>query len=130
MQQKKAIFYIENCLTLNAGFVDIEFEQAVMNDMINYGSTIAFDLSRATQVQRDAYLLWIKQVTTNGTSYPKLNPNGTATEIAAYNTFMSSYNSFLSAYNAIPGNTNHSTALNLSPQALIKLFNNINKNCP
>ena len=117
-----------NSSTPNAGFVNIEFEQAVMNDMINYGNTLA--LNGATQAQIDAYLLWINQVTSNGTTYPKLNHNGTAAEIAAYNTFMSSYNSFLSIYNAIPGNPNHSTALNLSPQALIKLFNNINRNCP
>ncbi|MBB2143933.1 hypothetical protein GM921_00420 [Pedobacter sp. LMG 31464] len=111
------------------GFVNIEFEQALMNDMINYGNTTAFDFSGATQAQKDAYLLWINQTTSNGTTYPKLNPSGTTTEIAAYNTFMSSYNSFLASYNALSGNPNHSTALNLSPQALIKLFNNINRNC-
>ncbi|WP_316785555.1 hypothetical protein [Pedobacter frigiditerrae] len=112
------------------GFVNIEFEQALMNDMINYGNTTAFDLSSATQAQKDAYLLWINQVTSNGTTYPKLKPNGTSAEIADYNAFMSSYNSFLAAYNALSGNLNHSVALNLSPQALIKLFNNINRNCP
>ena len=112
------------------GFVNIEFEQAVMNDMINYGNTTAFDLSSATQAQKDAYLLWISQVTNNGMTYPKLNPNGTTTEIADYNSFMSSYNSFLAAYNTLSGNLNHSTALSLSPVALIKLFNNINRNCP
>jgi len=112
----------------NAGFVDIEFEQAVMNDMINPGQYFAFNAG--TQAQKESYKDWVDLVTNNGTTYPKLNPTGTAAEIAVYNTFMSSYNSFLSAYNAIPGNTNHSAALNLSPKALINLFNNINRNCP
>jgi hypothetical protein len=111
------------------GFVNIEFEQAVMNDLINYGNTTAFEFSGATQTQKDNYLLWIKDITNNGTTYPKLTPGGTPTEVAAYNAFMSSYNSFLTEFNALSGNPSHSTALNLSPFALIKLFNNINRNC-
>ncbi len=110
----------------NAGFVDIEFEQAVMNDMINYGNN--FVLLGATPQQQLDYQNWINEVTNNGTTYPKINPNGTITELAAYNTFISKYHSFLSIYNGV--SVNSSTALNLSPQALIKLFNNINRNCP
>ncbi|MEJ5993681.1 hypothetical protein WG904_04545 [Pedobacter sp. Du54] len=70
----------------------------------------------------------IDDVTANGTTYPKLNSSGTSSEVSAYDAFMTNYNSFLSIYNNI--SVNSSTALNLSPTALIRLFNNINRTCP
>jgi len=82
-----------------------------------------------TSLQQAAYTAWINSVTNNGTSYPKLNPNGSTAEVSAYNSFISGYNSFLTAFNALTNNPYHSVVLNLTPQAFIKLFNNIDTNC-
>ncbi|SFH35259.1 hypothetical protein [Pedobacter insulae] len=111
----------------NAGFVNTEFEQMVMNDMIN-GNYLAF--TNGTPSQKDLYEDWVKAVTNNYSTYPKLKPEGTPTEVAEYNNFMTSYNSFLAAFNALPNNPYHSTALNMQPYAIVNLFNHINRTCP
>jgi hypothetical protein len=104
-----------------AGFVNIEFEQAVFNDIVN-GSFNAF--INGTLTQKNSYESWVKGLTNNGTVYPKLTPGTTA-----YTTFINQYNSFLSQYNNLPNNPNTSPVINLTPQAFINLFNNVNPNC-
>ena len=105
----------------NAGFVNIEFEQAVFNDIAtgNYGAFV-----NGTSDQRKAYQTWINGLTEGGTVFPKLAP-GTP----AYTTFLNEYNAFLNQYNALPDNPNASPVINLTPQAFINLFNSVNPNC-
>jgi uncharacterized membrane protein YgcG len=109
--------YGENTTTgaNNPGAVNIEFEQAVFNDIATGGRS-AF--TQGTPEQRTDYDSWISSLTNNGTVYPQLSP-GTA----AYSQFITSYNSYLSEYNNIPGNAYTSSIINLTPQALINLFN-------
>lgn len=87
----------------NPGFVNIEFEQAVMNDIVNNGRT-AFDLYGTAQQKLD-YDAWLISITNNFTEYPNLNPNATSqADIDKWNTFSSKYNGFLTAFNDWPGN--------------------------
>jgi len=115
--------YGQNAVTgVNSpGFVNIEFEQAVFNDIAtgNYNAFI-----NGTQQQKTNYENWIKGLTANGTVYPKLAPGS-----SAYTTFINNYNSFLSQYNDLPNNVNSSPMINLTPQAFIDIFNNINPTC-
>jgi hypothetical protein len=108
------------------GFVNIEFEQIVFGDIVN-GSRDAFAFHDGTQEQKDLYNVWINNLSSTGTAYPKLNESSNP---SAYNQFISNYNFFLSQYNALPDNPNHSDIVNLTPQSLINLFNNTNPNCP
>lgn len=105
----------------SAGFVNIEFEQAVFNDIAT-GGRQAF--AHGTPTQQNQYSNWIKGLTASGTVYPKLTAGS-----AAYTQFISNYNSFLIQYNAIPGNVNSSPITSLKPQALINLFNIVKPNC-
>ncbi|WP_293786036.1 hypothetical protein [uncultured Pedobacter sp.] len=110
-----------------AGFANIEFEQAVITDIM-HGSTTAFD-TYGTLEQREEYTKWINELTILHTSFPRFNATGTPAEVAAYNIFITKYNSFLSEFNSMPNNPYHSNTLNLVPQAIINLFNNIPLNC-
>jgi hypothetical protein len=105
----------------SAGFVNIEFEQAVFHDIVS-GNINAF--AKGTSAQNNAYTAWIKGLTNNGTVYPKLTP-GTP----AYTTFINQYTSYLDQYNALPNNPNTSPIINLTPQAFIDLFNSVTPNC-
>ncbi|MCZ4224542.1 hypothetical protein [Pedobacter rhodius] len=93
-----------------------------------HNSTTAFDIY-GTDGQKRLYELWIEELTNSGTSFPKFNANGTPAEVTAYNTFITKYNSFLSDFNALPNNPYHSDLLNLTPKAIVNLFNNIPSNC-
>ncbi len=104
-----------------AGFVNIEFEEAVFLDIAT-NSHQAF--SSGTADQQNQYNTWISNLTANGTAYPQLT-----TGTAAYTTFINQYNSFLSQYNALPNNPNTSPIINLTPQAFLTLFKNVTPNC-
>lgn len=103
------------------GFVNIEFEQAVFNDIVsnNYDT-----FTNGSPVQKNAYSSWIKGIRGNGTGYTKLTP-GTP----AYTQFVNQFNTFLSQYNSIPGNPYTSAVINLDPKALVNFLNNSNPNC-
>jgi hypothetical protein len=103
------------------GYVNIEFEQAVFNDIAT-GDNEAF--ANGTKDQQNSYSEWIQNLTSNGTVYPKLTPN-----TSAYKTFINKYNSFLQKFNAIPNNQYTSPVISLVPQALINLFNVVTPNC-
>jgi len=104
-----------------AGFVNIEFEEAIFLDIATKSHTV-FD--SGTQAQITAYSNWINSLTDNGTIYPDLTP-GTQ----AYTTFIAQYNSFLSQYNDLPNNPNSSPIINLTPQAFIDIFQIVTPNC-
>jgi len=106
----------------HAGFVDIEFEQAVFHD-IESGNYSAFD--KGTQAQQTAYEAWIRSLTDNGAAYPQID----STNTAAYADFINQYNSFLSQFNDLPGNVYHSDILNLTPTSLMFIFNHTDPNC-
>ncbi|MES2060935.1 MAG: hypothetical protein V4456_03390 [Bacteroidota bacterium] len=103
------------------GFSNIEFEQAVFNDILYKGENTAFH--QGTQAQQDAYRNWINTITNGSTSYPKLTVGTTA-----YNNFITQYNSFLTQFSTIPGGTYSGTTINLNPSALINLLNKSNCN--
>lgn len=104
------------------GFVDIEFEQAVFHD-IQSGYFSAFD--NGTAEQQRLYTIWIKSLTNNGTTYPRIDN----TDTGAYAEFINQYGSFLSQFNDLPGNVYHSDILNLTPTSLIFIFNHTDPNC-
>ena len=102
----------------NPGFVNIEFEQAVFNDVVNGGNQAFVN---GTQDQKNMYLSWLSQLTNNGTAYPKLSSSNTD--------FINKYNGFLNEYNSLSGNPYSSQVINLTPQAFINIFNNTNPTC-
>ena len=104
-----------------AGFVNIEFEEAVFLDIAT-NSRQAF--ASGTSDQKKAYDTWINQLTDNDTIYPNLNSSSTA-----YSQFISSYNSFLSQYNNLPDNPNASPIVSLTPQAFLDIFQTVTPNC-
>lgn len=111
----------------NRGFANIEFEQAVIADMV-HGSSTAFNIY-GTDPEIQAYLQWISGLTNNHTTFPRFKPAGTPAEQLAYTDFLTSYNSFLSKFNNLVSNPYHSELANLQPLALINLFNNIPLDC-
>ncbi len=111
------------------GYTDIEFEQAVFNDIVN--KTLTEGTHNSTDANYVAnYRDWISLITNNGTAYPKLNPNATnQADIDKYNSFINSYNSFMDQFKQVPGNPYYSPILHLTPNALINMFNSIDPNC-
>lgn len=106
-----------------SGFIDVEFEQAIFEDIVNKTHYVTAHTNDANF--KTAYDTWINSLTNNGTSYPKLNPQ---TDITQYNNFITQYQSFLSQYQQIIGNPYYSPIANYTPNALINMFNAIDPN--
>ncbi len=108
---------------LNAGYTDIEFERAVMSDII-HGTNEAFGTT-GTPEQRAAYLSWISNLTDDKHTYPKLtqNPND-----PAWISFIDNYNTYLTAFAQSSPYYSGSPIL-LRPLGLINLFNSANRDC-
>jgi hypothetical protein len=105
----------------SAGYVNIEFEQAVFND-ISTNRRQAFE--DGSPAQQEQYNTWLNGLTADGTVYPQLSPSS-----PGYTQFINTYNSFLSQFNDLPGNPYNSDIISLAPQALINLFNVVTPNC-
>ena len=112
--------------TPNRGFANIQFEQAVMADMV-HGNSTAFD-TYGTDQEVQAYLLWIGRLTDNHTAFPRFKPSGTPAEQLAYTNFLTTYNTFLIKFINLQGNPYHSELAGLTPLAL-NLINNIPLDC-
>ena len=113
--------------TPNRGFANIEFEQAVVADMV-HGISTAFD-TYGTDQEVQAYLLCIGGLMDNHTTFPRFKPSGTPAEQLAYTNFLTTYNTFLTEFNNLQGNPYHSELADLTPLALIILINNIPLDC-
>ena len=105
------------------GYVNIEFEQAVMADIMKgFGTAFGF---MGTPVQRNDYQNWLIGITNNFTEYPNLTP-GTA----EYDTFMNGYFNQLNIFNSFSDNSYKGTVINtLEPKAMLNVLKSITNNC-
>ena len=110
------------------GFVEIEFEQVVLNAI--FFNTNPFRLWDGTIDQEDQFDRWIVKFTNSRTEYPEFYPNGTPNQVAEYASFISEYNNFLQQWKDLPYNPYKSPPLALTPLALIDLLKNTNPICP
>lgn len=98
------------------GRVNIEFEQAVFADII-YGTNV-FDNIAGIDTMRQDYEAWRDDLTEFGTVYP---------DLSNFATYENTYNFFLEAFNSYHG-YGGGTVISLAPEALMRIFNNLQKN--
>jgi len=106
------------------GYVNIEFEQALMADIAKDYSS-AFDIPNATQTQKTNYNLWRASIVNDFSRHGVPVPGS-----ARYNTFMTNYFNQLNQFNSIPGNKYSSQIISeLKPDALYSILQNSNPTC-
>lgn len=104
------------------GFPNMEFEQALFNDIINGSSEASGMGSTAPVSVKDEYQDWIKTITNNNTTYPKLFSDFTA-DINNNNKYYHFLNLF---YQHSPYANKGVVNTTLQPSALLNIFSTSN----